>query len=331
MRCIVTGGAGFLGSHLCESLLSRGHEVCAVDSMFRGKKVNLEGCKGMPDYHLVMGDCAKIELLEKAEEKLHGVDCIFHLAAINGTRYFNERPDLVIKVNIDTLRTVTKFATNLGSRLVFTSSPEVFGEQTEMPLTETIPGLFPSPHHHLRHSYGASKYLGEVLLQFAVRERSLDARIVRPFNGYGPRLKGDEYGQVAAIFLERCLRDEPIVVHGDGTQTRSMTWVSDLVDGIVAAGELDEGLDGSSLQGASFNLGSTEEVSMNELAELCLRISGSEAGMDHEPGHPGDSARRVPDVSAANSALGWSATVTLEDGISRCWSWLVALRDAGTN
>jgi nucleoside-diphosphate-sugar epimerase len=296
--------------------------------MFRGKKANLEDCKGMPDYHLVMGDCAKIEVLERAEEKMHGVDCIFHLAAINGTRYFNERPDLVVRVNLDTIRTVSKFATNLGSRLVFTSSPEAFGEQPDMPLSETSPTLFPSPHFHLRHSYGASKYLGEVLLQFAVRERGLDARIIRPFNGYGPRLKGDDYGQVAAIFLNRCIREEPLQVHGDGTQTRSFTWVADLVDGIVAAGELDEGLDGSSLKGASFNLGSTEEVSLNDLAEVCLRISGSEFGMVHEGSHPGDSARRVPDVTAANSALGWSASVSIEDGISRCWSWLVAERDA---
>lgn len=287
----------------------------------------MEDCKGMPDYHLVMGDCAKIEVLERAEEKMHGVDCIFHLAAINGTRYFNERPDLVVKVNLDTIRTVSKFATNLGSRFVYTSSPEAFGEQSEMPLSETSMGHFPSPHFHLRHSYGASKYLGEILVQYAVRERGLDARIIRPFNGYGPRLKGDDYGQVVAIFLNRCMKEEPLHVHGDGTQTRSFTWVADLVDGIVAAGELDEGLDGSSLKGASFNLGSTGEVSLNDLAEMCLKISGSEFGMVHEGSHPGDSARRVPDVTAANSALGWSAAVSLEDGISRCWSWLVAERD----
>ncbi len=322
MRCIVTGGAGFLGSHLCEALLARGHQVCAVDDMFRGKKANVEDCKLMPDFHLVMGDCSKPEILEKAEEKLRGVDVIFHLAAINGTKYFHERPDLVAKVNINTTDAVIEFATGMGCRLVFTSSPEAFGETDEMPLGTGAASYFTSAHEHFRHSYGASKYLNEIQVLHAVAEKGLDARIVRPFNAYGPRLPGNEHGQVVSIFLDQCASESPITIHGDGTQTRSFTWYAEIVEGIIAAGELDQGLDGSDLAGVSFNLGSTEEVTVSDVANLCLEASGSEAGVEMVDGHPGDSRRRLPDVSSAEDALGWTSTMPISEGIALCWAWM---------
>ena len=184
--------------------------------------------------------------------------------------------------------------------------------------------LFSSASQHGRHSYGASKYLGEILVQYAVRERGLDGRIVRPFNGYGPRLKGGEHGQVSSIFLQQCHEEKDITLHGDGEQTRCFTWYSDLIDGIVALGELDEGVDGRSLKGTSFNIGSQEEVSIRELAEIALKVSGSISGITSGDGHPGDTPRRVPDTSAAEAALGWQATVGIEEGMHRCWEWMLA-------
>lgn len=325
MRCIITGGAGFLGSYLTEQLVMMGHSVVVIDDMFRGKKKNLDGCTGMDGYHLVMGDAAVRANYEKAADKLGGVDCVYHLAAINGTRWFHERPDFVIQVNLDTLRTALDFSITRGARFVFTSSPEAFGEQTEMPLTNDSNSLFSPASQHGRHSYGASKYLGEVLVQHAVSNSSLDARIVRPFNAYGPRLPGDAYGQVTGIFLEQCRKGKPITIHGDGTQTRSFTWVEEAVEGIRLAGELDSGLDGSNLAGAAFNLGNTEEVSIADLANLCLEISGSKSEIHHqEIGHPGDSRRRSPNISDSESALGWVPTKNLEDGLQSCWRWLQA-------
>ena len=325
MRCIVTGGAGFLGSYLTEQLVMMGHSVVVIDDMFRGKKKNLQGCTGIDGYHLVMGDAANRANYEKAADKLGGVDCVYHLAAINGTRWFHERPDFVVQVNLDTLRTALDFTITRGARFVFTSSPEAFGEQPEMPLTNDSNSLFSSASKHGRHSYGASKYLGEILVQHAVSNNSLDARIVRPFNAYGPRLPGDAYGQVTGIFLEQCHKGKPITVHGDGSQTRSFTWVEEAVEGIRLAGELDAGLDGSNLAGAAFNLGNTEEVSITELAELCLQITGSDSEIIYEEvGHPGDSRRRNPDISESLSALGWSAQQSLEEGLSSCWRWLQA-------
>lgn len=325
MRCIVTGGAGFLGSHLTEQLLARGHAVAVIDDMFRGAKRNLEGCRGMPDYHLVMGDASNRALYERAADRLGGVDCLFHLAAINGTRWFHERPDFVTQVNLDTLRTALDFAATRGCRFVFTSSPEAFGEQPEMPLTDASDSVFTPARDHGRHSYGASKYLGEILVHHAVRERSLDARIVRPFNAYGPRLPGDAYGQVTSIFLECCRTEVPIQLHGDGQQTRSFTWVEEVVEGIRLSGELDEGVDGSRLTGRAFNLGSIEEVTISDLADLCVKVSGNEVEIQRDAeGHPGDARRRQPDVTDAASALGWSAWTTLEEGLASCWRWLLA-------
>ena len=325
MRCIVTGGAGFLGSYLTEQLVAMGHSVAVIDDMFRGKKKNLDGCKGMDGYFLVMGDAADRSNYEKAADKLGGVDCVYHLAAINGTRWFHERPDFVIQVNLNTLRVALDFSITRGARFVFTSSPEAFGEQPEMPLTNDSDSLFTSASLHGRHSYGASKYLGEIMVQHAVSNSSLDGRIVRPFNAYGPRLPGDAYGQVTGIFLEQCRKEEPITVHGDGMQTRSFTWVEEVVEGIRIAGELEEGLDGSQLAGAAFNLGSTEEVSVAELANLCLEISGSNSEIHfQETGHPGDSRRRTPDISQTENALGWTPSQSLEDGLRSCWRWLQA-------
>jgi len=161
------------------------------------------------------------------------------------------------------------------------------------------------------------------LVQYAVRERGLDARIIRPFNGYGPRLKGGEHGQVSSIFLQQCLEDKDITLHGDGSQTRCFTWYSDLIDGIVSLGELDEGIDGSSLKGTSFNIGSKEEVSIKELAEIALKVSGAESEIISGDGHPGDTVRRVPDTSAAETALGWHSTVSIQEGMLRCWEWML--------
>ena len=325
MRCIVTGGAGFLGSYLTEQLVAMGHSVAVIDDMFRGKKKNLDGCKGMDGYFLVMGDAADRSNYEKAADKLGGVDCVYHLAAINGTRWFHERPDFVIQVNLNTLRVALDFSITRGARFVFTSSPEAFGVQPEMPLTNDSDSLFTSASLHGRHSYGASKYLGEIMVQHAVSNSSLDGRIVRPFNAYGPRLPGDAYGQVTGIFLEQCRKEEPITVHGDGMQTRSFTWVEEVVEGIRIAGELEEGLDGSQLAGAAFNLGSTEEVNVAELANLCLEISGSNSVIHfQETGHPGDSRRRTPDISQTENALGWTPSQSLEDGLRSCWRWLQA-------
>ena len=328
MRVVVTGGAGFLGSHLCEALLLDFNEVCVIDDMFRGKQKNLENCKasaaemGIP-FHIVIKDASNPESFEIALRRLGGsVDVVYHLAAINGTRWFHERPDLVVRVNHDTLENALNFATSQGARFIFTSSPEAWGEQTTMPLGIHSDSIFSPSHIHQRHSYGASKYIGELLVQHAIRTHSIDARIVRPFNSYGPRLPGDSHGQVVSMLLEKCISEEPMEIHGNGTQTRCFTWVEDVVRGIKLVGELEIGIDGTELIGRAFNLGSIVETSILELVEMCIEVSGSTIQPIRTSAHPGDTSRRLPDISESQQALGWNAEVPLDEGIERTWAWM---------
>ena len=268
--------------------------------MFRGKQKNLENCKasaeemGIP-FHIVMKDASNPESFEMALRRLGGsVDVVYHLAAINGTRWFHERPDLVVRINHDTLENALKFATSQGARFVFTSSPEIWGEQTDMPLGKDSDCVFSPAQMHQRHSYGASKYIGELLVQYAIRTHSIDARIVRPFNSYGPRLPGDSHGQVVSMLLEKCLADEPMQILGSGTK----------------------------LSGRSFNLGTTIETSILELVDMCIDITGSRIEPMLTTAHPGDTSRRLPDISESQQALGWNAEVSLNEGIQRTWAWM---------
>jgi nucleoside-diphosphate-sugar epimerase len=211
-----------------------------------------------------------------------------------------------------------------GARFVLASSPEAYGDNEQMPLHHEDTSVFPSASTHQRFSYGASKYLDEVAMHHAVHQ-GLDARIVRPFNAYGADMLGDEYGQVVGMFFQAIRDQQPMTVHGDGTQTRSLTHIDDIVEGFYLAGYLDVGHDGTSLSGGSFNLGSQEEVSMLELAASVNQIVGTLAvDCVLAGGYPGDSKRRLPNIESSQSALGWSPTIMLDVGLEMVWEALQA-------
>lgn len=321
-RILVTGGAGFIGSSLCERLLSEGHQVVALDNMFRGRSENLEHCLTHDSFHLSSGDASSTEDLQGCFDLLGGIDLVHHLAAINGTRWFHKAARRVIDVNINaTLATIDK-ALEWGARYVLASSPEAFGDAKTMPLKEDNESVFPNSAQHQRFAYGASKYLDEVAVYHAVRE-GLDGRIVRPFNGYGVRLMGDDYGQVVAMMFHAVRSQQAIQVHGDGQQTRSLTHVDDLVEGFYLAGHLDRGIKGQEMRGAAFNLGSQEEVSMLTLAQAVNDVVGSQAvDIVFSEGYHGDSSRRLPDCSNALEYLGWRPSILLSDGLRTVWSRL---------
>jgi nucleoside-diphosphate-sugar epimerase len=319
-RVLVTGGAGFLGSHLVEELLARSHRVVVIDDLFRGKKKHLADCKDDPDFHFIKGDCANMEVLNAAVEWLDGVDLVYHLAAVNGTRWFHERADMVIDVNINTTLAALRLAEKHACRLVFASSPEAIGEAGIQPMPVSSKSVFDDAAQHQRHSYGASKYLGEILLQHAVRTKDLDFRIVRPFNAYGGRCPSTEYGQVISIFMDAAACGKPLKVHGDGKQTRSFTWVGDITEAFLLAGLTDVAIDdGSKLAGAVWNVGWPEETSIAELAELVAETAGVEVLIEPSKGYFGDSQRRCPDISLATRQLGWQPWTTLEAGLRSTW------------
>lgn len=331
---IVSGGSGFIGSHLCEALVAADWVVVALDDHTRGDPEHVLPLEASGRFGLIDGDAADDEAWEAAldllqelvEEVADGESSgltIFHLAAVNGTRWFHEAPDRVAEVNIGALLVALDIAQAEGARFVFTSSPEAFGATAAHPLPSmggTV--TFEPAESHGRWSYGASKYLGEVLVQHAVRQ-GLDGRIVRPFNGYGPRNVSDEYGQVVAMFLRQAMKGGPLAVHGDGQQSRAFTWVGDLARALVLAGALDEATDGSGeLAGRAWNVGWPEATSIAALAELVARLVGETTGTTIEietggEGQPGDSARRAPDNAPALADLGWAPEVDLEDGLRR--------------
>ena len=322
LRILVTGGAGFLGSSLCHSLIKQGHKVVALDSLFRGTKDNLSDVMESDNFTFIHADVREVEALDGAVDILGGLDLVFHLAAVNGTKWFHEAAHSVIDVNINgTLRTL-ELAMAHDARYVLASSPEAFGEAPEQPIRDGNMMQFTDPAKHQRHSYGASKYLDEVACQHAVRE-GLDVRIIRPFNAYGPRLVGDDYGQVVSIFFNKIINDETIIVHGDGCQTRSFTWIDDVTDGFVKAGLMDKGIDGSELSGLAFNIGSTEEVTISQLAEKVVQTSGkSDFKVEFGTGYFGDSKRRLPDIEGSKQILGWQPSVDLQHGLQKMWNEL---------
>ena len=297
MRILVTGGAGFLGSHLVDSLVAQGDEVVVLDDLSRGHRSQISS-----EAKFVHGDVRLIEDWKKACEGFDP-EIIHHLAAVNGTKRFHNEADLVVDVNVNGVRMAIKIAKEYSSKLVFYSSPEAFGEQENMPLGNESQSLFTPAHLHQRHSYGTSKHIGELLCQFEVR-KGLDVRIVRPCNVYGPRLHGDENGQVVSMMMAA----DPIVVHGTGMQTRCLTWVYDVVQGMIRVGEMPN------LSGKAYNLGSTDEISMLELAQKIADLRGVDVVFT-EPNH-GDSKRRLPDVSM-NTEIDWFATTSLDEGLGQ--------------
>ena len=326
-RILVTGGAGFIGSSLCERLVEDGHFVLAYDSLFRGTETNIQSIRDHPNFQFMLGDVRDIDRLDDAVEALGGVDIVFHLAAVNGTKWFHEAAHSVIDVNINgTLRTL-ELAMAHEARYVLASSPEAFGEAKQQPIQNGNEMTFTDPSLHQRHSYGASKYLDEIACQHAVRE-GLDVRIVRPFNAYGPRLLGDEYGQVVAMFFNAILNNQPIDIHNGGEQTRSFTWIADIVDGFYRAGIMDMSLDGSSLSGTALNIGSTEEVSILALQEQMFSLVKASSWARPMPevryteGYHGDAKRRLPDCSISENLIGWKPQTNLIQGLSAIWNQL---------
>lgn len=301
MRVVVTGGAGFLGSHLVDYLLENGDEVLVIDDLSRGHRGQVDSRATFFEANICDPEVVSSKCLEFDPDLIH------HLAAINGTRRFHRQADLVVDVNINGTRSAIAAAKACQARLVFYSSPEAFGEQESMPLANSSESLFPPAHLHQRHSYGASKYIGELMCHHAITN-GLDVRIVRPFNVYGPRLHGDDEGQVVAMMISSAKTTGVIEVHGTGEQTRSLTWIGDVTPGLDKIGRQDN------LSGMAFNLGSTDEIKMVDLAKLIAQKTGAE--LKFTPPNHGDSDRRLPDIGL-NHLIDWTASTDLEAGLNQ--------------
>lgn len=302
--CLVTGGAGFIGSHLCESLLRRGYRVIAVDNFLTGRKENLAHIATHPAFALIEQDVVQLDIKRHIGKVTH----IFHLASPASVVDYQKLPEETALVNSVGTRNLLLVARETGARFLFASTSEVYGDPREHPQGETYWGNV-NPVGP-RACYDESKRFGEMMTMVYHRTHGVDARIVRIFNTYGPRMRPDD-GRVVSNFVHQAIRGEPITVYGDGSQTRSFCFVSDMVEGITRA------LFTPGTKGEIINLGNPQEYRMLDLATEIRDMAGSPSPIVYKELPPDDPCRRRPDITKARTLLGWEPTVSVTEGLQK--------------
>ncbi|MBI4754972.1 MAG: SDR family oxidoreductase [Betaproteobacteria bacterium] len=297
-RVLVTGGAGFIGSFLCERLLADGCDVLCVDNFFTGAKDNVAHLLGRPNFELLRHDVTFPLYVE--------VDQIYNLACPASPIHYQSDPVQTVKTTVHGAINMLGLARRTRARILQASTSEVYGDPDVHPQPESYVGrvnpLGP------RACYDEGKRCAETLFFDYRRQHALDIKVVRIFNTYGPRMALAD-GRVVSNFIVQALRGEPITLYGDGAQTRSFCFVSDLIDGLVRMMGCGDGFAGP------VNLGNPGEFAVRELAEMVLRLTGSRSPLVFLPLPQDDPCRRQPDISLARRQLGWQPTVCLEDGL----------------
>jgi UDP-glucuronate decarboxylase len=298
---LIAGGAGFVGSHLCESLLDDGVEVVCVDNFGSGRRENIS--------HLI--DRNKFTVLEadiRKRESYPKVDLVYHLASRASPKDFTDFPVQIALTNTEGTRRLLQYTVEHDARMVFASTSEVYGDPEVHPQPESYNGNVNI--RGKRGCYDESKRFGETLTVAYEREYDVDIRTARIFNTYGPRMRPDD-GRVIPTFLSQVLAGKDLTVYGDGSQTRSFCYVKDLVEGLRRLGEYD------GLQGEVLNLGSQNEITIHTLAEEIANLFEGEGDIVYEPLPEDDPQQRRPDTSKAQRLLNWEPTVGLQEGLKR--------------
>ncbi|XP_045786858.1 UDP-glucuronic acid decarboxylase 2-like [Trifolium pratense] len=297
-RVLVTGGAGFVGSHLVDRLIERGDNVIVIDNYFTGRKENVIHHIGNPNFELIRHDVVEPILLE--------VDQIYHLACPASPVHYKFNPVKTIKTNVVGTLNMLGLAKRVGARFLLTSTSEVYGDPLQHPQAETYWGNV-NP-IGVRSCYDEGKRVAETLAMDYHRGAGIEVRIARIFNTYGPRMCLDD-GRVVSNFVAQALRKDPLTVYGDGKQTRSFQFVSDLVEGLMRL------MEGEHV--GPFNLGNPGEFTMLELAQVVQETIDPNAKIEFRPNTEDDPHMRKPDISKAKELLGWQPTVSLREGLPR--------------
>lgn len=298
-RILVTGGAGFIGSHLCERLLASGDEVICLDNLFTGQKHNIEHLLGEPRFEFIRHDLVEPILLE--------VDQIYNLACPASPVHYQFNPVKTVKTNVMGTINMLGLAKRVRARILQASTSEVYGNPAVHPQPESYWGNV-NP-IGVRSCYDEGKRLAETLMMDYHRQNRVDIRIVRIFNTYGPRMSvGD--GRVVSNFIVQALRGQPITLFGDGSQTRSFCFIADMLDGLIRMMNNGDDFIGP------VNLGNPEEFTIRELADAVLRLTGSSSPVEHRPLPPDDPERRRPDITLARDRLGWEPRTQLAEGLA---------------
>jgi len=313
VKILITGGGGFIGSHLSEELLERGHEVFILEP---GGTTKVRHLIGHPKFRVVRDSVMDMGILDSL---IGQVDLIYHLAAVVGVEHYVGDPYQVLNVNVNGTQNVLKTAFKYGRKVVFSSTSEVYGRNPKLPWSEDDDRVLGSTRID-RWCYSTSKAVGEHFC-FAYHKLGLPVTITRYFNIFGPRLDKLDAGRIITIFMGQLLRNEPLTVIGDGKQTRCFTYVSDAVKATVNAGLQDD------TNGEIYNIGTDVETSILELAEMMIEISASSSGIKfvdqgdvYGPSYE-DIGRRVPDATRMKEQLGVRDLVPLEEGLRKTIEW----------
>jgi len=300
----VSGGAGFLGSHLCRALLARGDEVVCVDNLVTGTEENVDELMTDRGFTFVFHDVSTHVVVDGA------VDAVMHLASPASPKDFTSIPIKILKVGSLGTHNLLGLAWAKGARFFLASTSEVYGDPLVHPQPESYWGnvnpIGP------RGVYDESKRFAEALTMAYHRQHGVDVRIVRIFNTYGPRLRAED-GRVVSNFILQALRGEPLTVYGDGSQTRSFTYVDDEIRGFLALLDSDHV--------GPVNIGNPDEFTIAQLADLVLELTGSDSPVEHRDLPVDDPTQRRPDISLARAALGWEPEVPLREGLGRTIEW----------
>jgi UDP-glucuronate decarboxylase len=299
-RILVTGGAGFLGSHLCERLLGEGHEVLCLDNFFTGSKDNIRHLLSNPRFECLRHDIINPLFLE--------VDQIYNLACPASPVHYQINPIKTIKTSVMGAINTLGLAKRVKARILQASTSEVYGDPEVHPQPEAYWGKV-NP-IGIRSCYDEGKRAAECLMMDYHRQNGVDVKIVRIFNTYGPRMAVAD-GRVVSNFIVQALKGEPITIYGDGSQTRSFCYCDDLIEGLVRMMDTPAGFTGP------VNLGNPVEFTIRELAEEVLRMTGSASPLIFNPLPQDDPVQRKPDIGLAREALGWEPTVSLEAGMAK--------------
>jgi len=300
VRLLVTGGAGFLGSHLCERLLKDGHEVICLDSYFSGKRANILHLRDYENFEIIRHDIVEPILLE--------VDQIYNLACPASPVHYQYNPVKTVKTSVLGTINMLGMAKRVRARILLTSTSEVYGDPEVHPQKEDYWGHV-NPNGE-RSCYDEGKRVAECLMMNYHRQNNVDVKIVRIFNTYGPRMAIND-GRVVSNFCVAALKGEPLELYGDGSATRSFAYVDDIIDAIVRMMNTPTGFTGP------VNIGNPDEFTVEELAKLTLELTGSSSKIVRKPTRADDPTRRRPDITLAKKHLGWEPKIALRDGLAR--------------
>lgn len=312
-KVLVTGGAGFIGSHLCNYLINNGYAVICLDNLLTGSKDNIKHLLDNPNFKFIEGD-----VTSNIEYPISGIQYLFHLASPASPIDYQNYPEETFLANSVGTISMLKLTKNIGARFLLASTSEVYGDPKEHPQKETYFGNVNT--FGPRSCYDESKRFAETATYVYINKYKINARIVRIFNTYGPRMQKDD-GRVVSNFINAAVRGDPLQIDGDGSQTRSFCFVSDMVEGLFKL------MFSEKTKGEIFNIGNPTEFTIKSLAEKVIQMTGGSSKIEYSKSfREDDPMRRQPDISKAKEVLGWEPKVNLNEGLAKTIEYYKSLR-----